>query len=79
MSDLDLKLLFSRERIASEVKRVGAEISRDYAGEEIILVAVLKGALLFVSDLMRELDLDARIDCIRLASYGSETVHSGVV
>ena len=54
MSDLDLKLLFSRERIASEVKRVGAEISRDYAGEEIILVAVLKGALLFVSHLLPE-------------------------
>lgn len=79
MSELDLELLYSREQIAQEVKRVGAEISRDYAGEELILVAVLKGALLFVSDLMRELDLDARVDFVRLASYGSEMVSSGVV
>lgn len=79
MADLDLKLLYSREQIAREVKRIGAEINRDFAGEEVILVAVLKGALLFVSDLMRELDLDARVDFIRLASYGSEMVSSGVV
>ena len=79
MNELELKLLYSRERIAQEVKRVGAEISRDYQGQEVILVAVLKGALLFVSDLMRELDLDAKVDFVRLASYGSETVSSGVV
>jgi len=79
MADLNLKLLYSREQIAREVKRVAGEITRDFAGEEVILVAVLKGALLFVSDLMRELDLDARIDFVRLASYGSEMVSSGVV
>lgn len=79
MADLNLKLLYSREQIAREVKRVAREITRDFAGEEVILVAVLKGALLFVSDLMRELDLDARIDFVRLASYGSEMVSSGVV
>lgn len=79
MADLELKLLFSREQIAREVKRIGAQISRDYAGEQIILVAVLKGSLLFVADLMRELDLDARVDFVRLASYGSDTVSSGVV
>jgi len=79
MADLDLKLLYTREQIAREVRRVAGEITRDFAGEEVILVAVLKGALLFVSDLMRELDLDARIDFVRLASYGSETVSPGVV
>jgi hypoxanthine phosphoribosyltransferase len=75
----DFKLLFSRDEIAAQVTRLGREISRDYAGREVLLVGVLKGSFLFFADLVRAVDTPTVIDFVRLASYGSETRSSGIV
>jgi len=79
MSDFEFKLLYSRERIAAEVARVGREISRDYEGREIVLVGVLKGSFLFVADLMRQITPAVVVDFVRLASYGSQMSSAGIV
>jgi len=79
MAEQTRKILFSRERIAKEVKRIAQEISRDYSDQEIMLVGVLKGSFLFVADLIRELEIPAVIDFVRLASYGSGTQTSGII
>lgn len=73
------RILFSRDRIATEIKRLGQEISRDFAGEEVMLVGVLKGSFLFIADLIREIEIPSVVDFVRLASYGSETQSSGIV
>lgn len=73
------KILFSREKIAAEVKRLGKEISQDFSGEEIMLVGVLKGSFLFIADLIREIEIPAVVDFVRLASYGSDTQTSGII
>src|SRR3954465_8430318 len=65
--------------LAARIDELGAEISADYAGRELFLVGVLKGAVFFVADLMRELDLHCAIDFMAVASYGSSAASSGVV
>jgi len=67
----ELKVLFTREQIARRVAEMGAEINRDYADQSIILVSVLKGAAIFLSDLSRELKIDATFDFIGVSSYGT--------
>ena len=79
MTELKMELLYSRQRIATEIRRMADEISRDYAGRDILLVGVLKGSFLFVADLARELSIPAAVDFVRLASYGSGTQTSGIV
>jgi hypoxanthine phosphoribosyltransferase len=64
-----------RQRVAD----LGAEISRDYEGRDLLLIGVLKGAVLFVADLMRELTIPCEIDFMAVSSYGSATDSSGVV
>ena len=66
----DLKVLISREQIAKRVAEMGAEISRDFAGESVVLLGVLKGAAIFLSDLARHVTLDATFDFIGVSSYG---------
>jgi hypoxanthine phosphoribosyltransferase len=66
-----LKVLISREQIAQRVAEMGAEITRDFSGESVIFVGVLKGASIFLSDLARHVDLDASFDFIGVASYGN--------
>src|SRR5579872_5127440 len=61
------------------VRELGAEISRDYAGRDLLLVGVLKGAVFFLSDLMRSIDVPCELDFMAVASYGSATDSSGVV
>lgn len=79
MIEQNMKVLYSRERIAEEIKRLGQEISRDYAGREIMLIGVLKGSFLFIADLIREIEVPSVVDFVRLASYGSETQSSGII
>jgi hypoxanthine phosphoribosyltransferase len=79
MTDQNMKVLYSRKRIAREVKRLGREISDDYAGREVMLIGVLKGSFLFIADLIREIEVPAMIDFVRLASYGSGTQSSGII
>jgi hypoxanthine phosphoribosyltransferase len=74
-----LQLLFSRSLISNQVERLAAEISRDYANREVLLIGVLKGSFLFFADLVRAITSPTLIDFVRLASYGSETQSSGIV
>jgi hypoxanthine phosphoribosyltransferase len=75
----NLDVLFSAEAIAARVKEMGKQIERDYAGKDLLLVAVLKGSFLFAADLARAIDLPLAIDFIGLSSYGEATESSGVV
>lgn len=71
--------LYSRTEIAARIGELAAAIDRDYAGREVLLVGILKGSLMFIADLARELQTPAAIDFVRIASYGSETRSSGIV
>src|SRR6202521_6400426 len=66
----ELKVLISRDQIAHRVAAMGAEITRDFSGQAVILVGVLKGAAIFLSDLARQVQLDATFDFIGVSSYG---------
>jgi hypoxanthine phosphoribosyltransferase len=71
--------LVSREDLQRRIAELGAEISRDYAGRDLVMVGVLKGAVLFIADLMRHLTVPCEIDFMAVSSYGSQTDSSGVV
>ena len=73
------EILVESERLHRRVAELGAEIDADYAGKDLVLVGVLKGALIFMADLMRELELDCEIDLMAVSSYGSSSISSGVV
>jgi hypoxanthine phosphoribosyltransferase len=74
-----LKPLFSRQDIRRVVKRLAAQISRDYRGEEVLCVCILKGSFMFTSDLVREMKVPAAVDFIRVSSYGKGTTSKGEV
>jgi len=65
--------------LSKRVRELAVDISRDYAGKDLVLVGVLKGAVFFLSDLMRHLDVPCEVDFMAVASYGSATKSSGVV
>jgi hypoxanthine phosphoribosyltransferase len=71
--------LVTQEDLERRVRELGAEISRDYAGKDLFLVGVLKGAVFFLSDLMRCIEVPCEVDFMAVASYGSSTDSSGVV
>jgi hypoxanthine phosphoribosyltransferase len=66
----ELKVLISRQQIAQRVGEMGAAITLDFSGERIVLVAVLKGAAIFLSDLARQIHVDATFDFVGVSSYG---------
>jgi hypoxanthine phosphoribosyltransferase len=72
-------ILVPAEDLERRVGELAAEISRDYAGKDLVLIGVLKGAVFFLSDLMRKLDVPVEVDFMAVASYGSATKSSGVV
>ena len=74
-----MKVLLSRDAIQDRVLQMGAEITRDYAQKEPHLVAVLKGACTFMTDLSRAIDLPLTLDYIAVSSYGAATKSSGEV
>jgi len=74
-----MKILLSRQQIAEAVARIGHEITRDFAGESVMLVGVLKGACMFLSDLARQIELNATFDFIAVRSYGMEKQSTGEV
>jgi len=74
-----LQVLFSRAQIAERVAALGAAISRDFAGQHVVLIGVLKGAAIFMSDLARALTIDASFDFVGAASYGKGSKSSGEV
>jgi hypoxanthine phosphoribosyltransferase len=73
------EVLVSREDLQRRVKELGAEISRDYEGRDLVMIGVLKGAVLFIADLMRHLTVPCEVDFMAVSSYGSSTDSSGVV
>jgi hypoxanthine phosphoribosyltransferase len=74
-----LKVMITRDQIADRVAELGKQISADFHGESVVLVGVLKGACLFLSDLARSIELDASFDFIAVSSYGNEKQSSGEV
>ena len=76
----DIKtVLIIKEQIEKRVKELGEEITRDYEGKEVVLVGILKGAMPFLCDLMRSIDLPVTLDTMCVSSYGNSTVSSGHV
>ncbi|MGE5542168.1 MAG: hypoxanthine phosphoribosyltransferase, partial [Bacillota bacterium] len=73
------EILLDAGAIQQRVKELGAAITADYAGKEIVAVGILKGAVVFLSDLVRSLDCKARFDFMAVSSYGASTHTSGVV
>jgi hypoxanthine phosphoribosyltransferase len=73
------EVLVSAEDLQRRVRELGKQISSDYAGRSLLLVGVLKGAVFFLSDLMRFIDIPVEVDFMAVASYGSATDSSGVV
>ena len=71
--------LVSEEDLERRVAELGEEISRDYEGRDLILIGVLKGAVVFIADLMRHLTVPVEVDFMAVSSYGSQTDSSGVV
>ena len=73
------RILVSEEQIRQRVAELGAQITVDYEGKKPLLVAVLRGAYMFLADLSREIDLRVEIDFMAVSSYGNQTASSGVV
>jgi len=73
------EILVQPDELRRRVRELAADISRDYADKNLLLVGVLKGAVFFLSDLMRDLDIPCEVDFMAVASYGSATDSSGVV
>jgi len=73
------EILIDAERLQARIHELGEEITADYAGRELLLVGVLKGAVFFMADLMRSIDVPCEIDFMAISSYGASTDSSGVV
>jgi hypoxanthine phosphoribosyltransferase len=79
LADANAEILLPAEKIAARVRELAAEISRDYHDQSPHLIGILKGAWVFMADLIRQLDLDATVDFLGIASYGASTTSSGEV
>jgi hypoxanthine phosphoribosyltransferase len=77
MSSSRLALLYSRDQIKCRVAELAKRINSDYAGRDLVVIGVLKGAFVFLADLVREIELDVRVGFVSVSSYGSETESSG--
>ncbi len=76
----DIKeVLIDEETLQSKIKEIGTQITKDYEGKDLLIVCVLKGAVMFVSDLIKQVKLPLEIDFMAVSSYGSSTKSSGVV
>lgn len=76
----DIKeVLYSEDELRDKIRQMGAKISKDYSGKELILIGVLKGSVIFMSDLLKEITIPCKMDFMAVSSYGSSTETSGVV
>jgi hypoxanthine phosphoribosyltransferase len=73
------KVLIEEDAVAARVAELGADVSTDYADRDLLLVGVLKGAVFFMADLMRQLTIPCEVDFMAISSYGASTDSSGVV
>ncbi len=78
MPDVE-EVLISSEEIEEKVREIGARITEDYRGEKLLLIGILRGAVVVMSDLMRNIDLPCELDFMDISSYGTGTSSSGVV
>ena len=78
-ADLKEELLLTREQIAARVAEMGRQITEDFRGRDLTVICILKGAVVFFVDLVREIDLPMTMDFMAISSYGSATKSSGVV
>jgi hypoxanthine phosphoribosyltransferase len=74
-----MEVLITREQIAARTREIGAQISADYEGQSVVLIGVLKGAAIFLSDLARAIKVDNTFDFVAVSSYGRARVSSGAV
>ena len=79
VSDQITKVLVTEEQITTRVAELAAELDRKYAGKDVLLIGVLKGAVMFMADLSRAMQIPVQMDWMAVSSYGSGTVSSGVV
>ncbi|MBU3110653.1 hypoxanthine phosphoribosyltransferase [Clostridium lacusfryxellense] len=76
----DIKeVLYSEDELKDKIRQMGAKISNDYSGKELILIGILKGSVIFMSDLLKEITIPCKMDFMAVSSYGSSTQSSGVV
>ena len=73
------KVMFNEVELQGVCKRLGEQITKDYEGKDLLIVGILNGAIVFVTDLMRQIDRQINIDFMSVSSYGSGTTSSGVV
>ncbi len=73
------RILFSKEAVEQIIARLGKEISEDYKDKNLLIIGILKGSVVFMSDLMRSINIHCKIDFMALSSYGASTRSSGVV
>jgi hypoxanthine phosphoribosyltransferase len=78
-ADATIRTLYDEQQIRARVAELGAQITRDYTGRNLVLVCILKGSFVFAADLARAIDLPLRIDFLGVQSYGDDTESSGVV
>lgn len=79
MDDMVERILISQEEIEQRVQELGAQITADYQGNELLLLCILKGGIMFLADLSKHIDVPAAMDFIGISSYGNQTQSSGVV
>ncbi|EAX47240.1 hypoxanthine phosphoribosyltransferase [Thermosinus carboxydivorans Nor1] len=73
------EILLSSEQLSARIREMGRQISADYAGKEILMIGVLRGAVIFMADLARAIDVPVALDFMAVSSYGASTTSSGVV
>lgn len=73
------KVLYSEEVLRNKIKELGLKISNDYYGEDLVLIGILKGSVVFMSDLIKEIKIPCSIDFMAVSSYGNSTKTSGIV
>lgn len=74
-----IRVLLSEEAVDKKIKELGEQISRDYAGEEVHLVCVLRGSIFFTCELAKRITVPVTIDFMQVSSYGSDTISSGKI
>jgi len=79
MNEMSKKILLSHVAIQKRVQELAYQISNDYAGRELVVIGILKGAFIFMADLIREISIPCNIDFVRAASYGASAESSGKV
>lgn len=73
------RVLFNEEQIRERIKELGAQISKDYAGKDLLIIGILRGVAIFIGDISRSIDIPLEIDFMAISSYGASTRSSGVV